>query len=1091
MNQRPTIPSSSSDEPLIIEPPSFINNVNAKAGPSSRHTRPPPSASASSSRARTISETGRHRTKALVKLDDQEEGGVDDDEPIFVGSSLGLGHLAEKYTFRGSPTLSSRKTSRSITPIPKTASSSTTKPKPKLNRKTSLGSSEGSSGDIVALDQPAVALQSTVNRKTGVDIDVDGGIDNVPIIDIEHVTGNNPGAGSSRKQAKARTGTGKSTGKGTGKVTSKAKGKTKAEATDDITDLTNDLSPPLPLPLKSELKNPTPALPLLPDLSLEPAPVPTWLGKTAVLLQLPACAVCKVRFKKTESGAARWRHMSTCRPPLYRPPNPPPDLQSLIHEALHALSAPTEPTSLLDLHVRLSDSDSLSFATRDRNESPIKGSGKKKSGIIGLRSYTNVRASSERGEKWDQEVRERIRDFIGPSSPIRKDSPSPEPGLQTPTRDIPDSQGGIAIKSDQGHSSTEDEEEDRQIGDEMPSTQPLGESSLAQIYGKTGYGTPSPSGSPSKSPVTPDSPISISISLSSTEEVPPPSSQKRTVSFRQDDSDDELDQEHSENGDTGNHDDGNSDSRSRPNSTEASLLDGAENQYSPTPRMTGCDDTSVRSDTRSAAIFGGLEMTRGIDARVVVEVLDSPSPEKDSTPSNRRENYFAPSSATPTVARAARMPQLDSDKAGSATPTAPAAPDTSRIVYSLPSSSPEKENKNTDNWGDEAMLIWSAVDVQYPGIQQNMIDGQRDQDEIWSIDSSDGVSSVPPSEAGLNEGDDDDDDDDGAGWGRDAYLIWDAEIDEDEHEGGIIVTSGDSEEEEVASVELNEEEEEDAEGNADGAGAEEEEEEEDEDEGEGPVATVESISQLVARGMPEYSQWDLKKLQKLVVSYGFRTSNDHKSLEKVATDCWKAIHPLSVSAVTQTITAAAKEFKSTKSPTRTKASIKKKNNNINAIEVDRSRDSSVSSADIPLAKTRVPGRKKAIDQVQGEALEVPMDEDDEDAGFDAEQDLINKKGTSKSRSKSKGKGESTDVDMGQVEPVDMDKRFYDMIMGDKELWSRILRYEPINFDEMISKSFAAGIDKLSRSWKKELKRYLDLQSITYFTEDPTGQRRRH
>jgi hypothetical protein len=33
--------------------------------------------------------------------------------------------------------------------------------------------------------------------------------------------------------------------------------------------------------------------------------IPTWLGKSSVLLQIPNCVVCKIRWKK-ENGAARW-----------------------------------------------------------------------------------------------------------------------------------------------------------------------------------------------------------------------------------------------------------------------------------------------------------------------------------------------------------------------------------------------------------------------------------------------------------------------------------------------------------------------------------------------------------------------------------------------------------------------------------------------------------------------------------------------------------------------------------------------------------------------------------------------------------------
>jgi hypothetical protein len=39
--------------------------------------------------------------------------------------------------------------------------------------------------------------------------------------------------------------------------------------------------------------------------------VPDWLGKTAVLLQLKCCVVCKRQWKKSESGAARWVGLSS------------------------------------------------------------------------------------------------------------------------------------------------------------------------------------------------------------------------------------------------------------------------------------------------------------------------------------------------------------------------------------------------------------------------------------------------------------------------------------------------------------------------------------------------------------------------------------------------------------------------------------------------------------------------------------------------------------------------------------------------------------------------------------------------------------
>lgn len=53
----------------------------------------------------------------------------------------------------------------------------------------------------------------------------------------------------------------------------------------------------------------------------------------------------------------------------------------------------------------------------------------------------------------------------------------------------------------------------------------------------------------------------------------------------------------------------------------------------------------------------------------------------------------------------------------------------------------------------------------------------------------------------------------------------------------------------------------------------------------------------------------------------------------------------------------------------------------------------------------------------------------------------------------------------------LDEQFYSMIHGDDAFWIRILRYEPIAFDELISRALAAGI--AARGWKDELKRFLD------------------
>lgn len=57
---------------------------------------------------------------------------------------------------------------------------------------------------------------------------------------------------------------------------------------------------------ESDKPKPAPLI-LHPPLSPQgkPSAIPAWLGKSSILLQIPYCVVCKLRWKK-ENGAARW-----------------------------------------------------------------------------------------------------------------------------------------------------------------------------------------------------------------------------------------------------------------------------------------------------------------------------------------------------------------------------------------------------------------------------------------------------------------------------------------------------------------------------------------------------------------------------------------------------------------------------------------------------------------------------------------------------------------------------------------------------------------------------------------------------------------
>lgn len=185
------------------------------------------------------------------------------------------------------------------------------------------------------------------------------------------------------------------------------------------------------------------ALALAPPPSEKPVPVPEWLGRVVVLKQLTNCVVCRLEFKKQESGPARWvggrreglpssptqRHISTCLPPIYRPPNAPPDLKELLLNALEG----SQDLTLLGHRAH-------SAAASDLLHAPGVDLGTQKRAGLNL---TTVKATHSRGESWDYEVDSRARAVVGASSPAPSRTPSMSPEF------------------------------------EMPATQPLGESDLA------------------------------------------------------------------------------------------------------------------------------------------------------------------------------------------------------------------------------------------------------------------------------------------------------------------------------------------------------------------------------------------------------------------------------------------------------------------------------------------------------------------------------------------------------------------------------------------------------------------------------------
>nr|AEG78611.1 BSP1 [Cryptococcus gattii] len=191
---------------------------------------------------------------------------------------------------------------------------------------------------------------------------------------------------------------------------------------------------------------------------------------------LHACPICKLRWKGKESGIARWRHMTICRPPFYRPPNTPPNLQQLIH---NALSRRTEPSSLLEWHTRSLTNDVDCFPTEKSPSASKKPNTRNASKgrrprnvatITGLTSVTNVHPSDDRGEGWEEEVSSRIRDWIGPSSPST----------------LSENENAFIQLSPSNESIWSASQIRAQDDDYFPPTQPFDASSLAKAYPRPG-----------------------------------------------------------------------------------------------------------------------------------------------------------------------------------------------------------------------------------------------------------------------------------------------------------------------------------------------------------------------------------------------------------------------------------------------------------------------------------------------------------------------------------------------------------------------------------------------------------------------------
>lgn len=305
----------------------------------------------------------------------------------------------------------------------------------------------------------------------------------------------------------------------------------------------------------------------------------------------------------------------------------------------------------------------------------------------------------------------------------------------------------------------------------------------------------------------------------------------------------------------------------------------------------------------------------------------------------------------------------------------------------------DSSEQEHEDWGEDAVMSWGG-------------DRRRSgQEDALSVQDTEDASSVNAEEAGLIGSDDEDDDDAGElsddevdedEWGRDAMLEWD-------HEPGMEAVSISG----ASDTELSEADDEGEDEQDETVDVTEELGDSDWDEGSRGAHSsrsrgglTESKEDLMARGMPDYDSWDVKKLQKLCGSYGYRPSTKHAALVGIAMTCWLALNP----------PPADESTRPTKKPARAPP-----------MPAPSGSTSSITSAEVPLAdiKSRKKGPSKAA------------------AGSAAE-------GTSRSKAKKKSRvaeeGDSHPVE-APPEPLDLKKAFHDLIKADVELYLRILRYE--------------------------------------------------
>ncbi|ORX34397.1 hypothetical protein BD324DRAFT_657762 [Kockovaella imperatae] len=740
-----------------------------------------------------------------------------------------------------------------------------------------------------------------------------------------------------------------------------------------------------------------------PSPTKEPLPVPSWLGKTAVLLKVRDCPLCTKEFKKSDSGAARWRHISTCLPPLYRPPNAPPDLPRLIHDVLHNVDGIRDTPSLLDLHVnalpenvddrRIIPGENVTISSLPGWGNPTKATkakSKTKNGpSLGL-NITTVQAAQDRGDGWDDQVGDRVKELIGLSSPS---STTGQPEDPTPTP---------AFSS------------------QFPSTQPMGESSLAARYRR----------SPSSNL---DSASDAGSSLASADDIAPSSSPKDWISSLDITNDDQpsLPPSAQKRTRSPSADSAGSPTISPFNGGEVrrpkgisprksirrskSLDKEGDTETGDQPNESGSKSRKARITRKKAGtVESSMKESSGSGSDEEIEVVEyrTSEPVIASSPIT----VVSPSStvsvnSTSPLARKAGTRLRDVD---SATPT----PKTPRVRKSTTKSAPLNVIASPISSDEPATVKKTSRKARSPSSDVSItpiVDKGKGRAASKSASKSPRRATATRVEAACGAytvfdesatsssvdsasdmvGSEDD-------WGADAILEFDPDI------PALFPAEGNGFDVERVSG-----------GNA-------------------------SDHSSTSETMPDFKKWKLKELKALVESYGYKIFNKKDTLVRVAEDCWTAIHhPGS-------------------SPT-----AKARHRRI-MTHLSESGESAESSEDIPLAM--VQGKSSRSKRSGGTTVRRKRAESSTNVPEITPQDRAR----------------------ALIYPMfvekDLEKAFKTMILEDEEMYVRILRYEPMSFDELVAKAIRRGIEAVG--WKGQLARFLDLQGITYFTGDPQGARRR-